>query len=242
MTGLLDTASAHVWIVPLDASEPLIAGLSRCLSSEEKTRLRACSTEAARRRFILGRGILRHLLSRYTGVPAPSLRLLRGELGKPHLGPDASLHFSLSHSLDTAVIALAHSEAGVDVEHEREPTRLDRIARRVLHPDTAAMLRAVSPPLRSGVFLDAWTLREAHVKAVGGGLFHTPDTLPFAPGIPADAVPRPVRERDGDVEWSVARFVPGDGLRAALVVRGTVSSLVIHDAGETRRLITESVP
>ncbi|HSJ23399.1 MAG TPA: 4'-phosphopantetheinyl transferase superfamily protein [Longimicrobiales bacterium] len=241
MTGLPDAATAHAWIVPLDAPETLREGLEQCLSPAEKARLDACATEEARRRFILGRGVLRHLLSRYTGVAAPDLALLRGELGKPYLGTDDSLHFSLSHSLDTAVVALARDETGVDVEHDRVPARLDRIARRVLHPDTVALLDAAEDTQRTQLFLEAWTLREAHVKAIGGGLFHTPDTVPFTPGIPADGVLRSVRERAGGSEWSLARFRPGDGLRAAVVVRGAVTSLVIHDAGETRRLIMEAV-
>jgi hypothetical protein len=76
------------------------------------------------------------------------------------------------------------------------------------------------------------------VKAVGGGLFRTPDTLPFDPYVPADGEPRVLLERDGDAEWSLARFEPAAGMRAALVVRGRLHGVRIHDTADTDRLLT----
>lgn len=202
-------------------------------------RLRGCGSRVERHRFAVSRGTLRHLLSLYTGLPATGVALTTGELGKPLLNPDRGLHFSVSHSQDTLVVALARSDVGVDVEHPREPARMERIARRIMHRDTCALLAGLAGAERAEAFLDAWTLREAHVKAVGGGLFRTADALPFVHREAMDGVPRPRRDRQGAAEWSVARFLPAAGLRATLVVRGTIDSLRVHDPDTTHSLLME---
>jgi 4'-phosphopantetheinyl transferase len=161
------------------------------------------------------------VLARYTGVAPEALLLTVSERGKPRVAHAGAPHFSVTHSGGSALVAVAGRPVGVDLEREREPARLLYIARRVLHADTAAVLAALSPAQRRTAFLDAWTLREAHVKAVGGGLFETPDVLPFAAGQPLDGAVRPVRDRLGTV-WSVARFAPAPRTRACLVVAGDI--------------------
>jgi 4'-phosphopantetheinyl transferase len=230
MAEHLAPVSVHVWDVRLDAPQARVAPLAACLSPEERDRLDTCVTDAARRRFTLARAALRHVLSLYTGDTPASLRLLRGELGKPLLEAHDDLHFSITHSGEAALIAVARAEVGIDVEHERVPLRSDRIARRIFHPQTVAALARLPREQHDAAFLDAWTLREAHVKAVGGGLFRTPDSLPFDPGHPLDAQPRPVLERTGETLWSIVRFQPGERLRAAAVIRGTIDTVHFRDA------------
>jgi 4'-phosphopantetheinyl transferase len=238
MRNRLTEDDAHVWIADLDAPAPRrVRELAACLSTEEQARCAALATVAGQRRFTLGRAALRAVLAHYTARPAAALHLVRDARGKPRLVPDDGLHFSLSHSRGLAVIAVAAAAAGVDVEHERQPARLARIAHRILHPETCALLRTLTGSARIAAFLDAWTLREAHVKAVGGGLFRTPDALPFDPHLPADGEPRLLLQRDGAAEWSLARFAPAAGMRAALVVRGRLRGVRIHDTADTDRLL-----
>jgi 4'-phosphopantetheinyl transferase len=107
------------------------------------------------------------------------------------------------------------------------------VARRVFHTDTCALLQRLDEAARTTAFIDAWTQREAHVKAVGGGLFHTPDLLPFDAGQPVDATVSIVRERNGDAEWSIARLAPVADARASVVVSGAIETVRVHGAGET---------
>jgi 4'-phosphopantetheinyl transferase len=223
--------SVHVWSVHLDAPATLATALAACLSADERDRLEACVTDDARRRFTMGRAALRHVLSLYTGTEPVDVRLLRGEYGKPLLDTRDDLHFSMTHSGEAALIAVARAAVGVDMEHDRVPRRSDRIASRLFHPQTVLVLASLPPERRDAAFLDAWTLREAHVKAVGGGLFRTPDVLPFDPAHPLDGVPRSLCERDGPTPWSLARFRPGERLRAAVVVRGALRSVRTLNVG-----------
>jgi 4'-phosphopantetheinyl transferase len=241
MSAVLNAAETHVWRVHLDRSGAHSRALLDCLSPGEKARVEGCATGEARHRLLTSRGTLRHVLARYTGTSPERLTILHGETGKPYLAGNEGIHFSLSHSLDTALIAVARREVGVDMEHVREPLRMLAVARRILHPDTAALLESLPAPARAAAFLDAWTLREAHVKAVGGGLFRTPDTIPFDPAHPADGVPRTVIDRDGAGTWGVVRFALDHSLRAAVVTRGRMDALHVMDAATTNRILEEDL-
>jgi 4'-phosphopantetheinyl transferase len=226
----LAALDVHVWSVHLDAPMTHAAPLTACLSAEERSRLESCVTDVARRRFALGRATLRQVLSLYTGTAPADVRLYRGEYGKPLLESAEGPLFSMTHSGEAALIAVARVDVGIDMEHDRVPHLRDRIARRIFHPDTAALLAELHPERRKDAFLDAWTLREAHVKAVGGGLFRTPDALPFHLDHPPDQQPRTVFERNGRVLWSVVRLCPGEGLRAAIVARGKIQHVHVRSA------------
>lgn len=228
---------AHVWRIDLAGVAGAEPDCYAYLSAEERERLERVATQAAfdagsgaraRRASGVTRAALRQVLAGYTGIAASDLVLVTSSSGKPLIGDEAAPQFSVTHSGDHALIAVAAREIGVDLERDREPRRILRIARRVLHPLSVAALEALEPAARAAAFLDAWTLREAHVKAVGGGLFATPDTLPFVPDQPLDGEPRTVHGRDG-TSWTVARFRPAPGTRACIVVRGRIDRILFHD-------------
>lgn len=192
------------------------------LDDAERGRAEAIRDPLTRRHFVAARSALRHVLGGYLGLPAArvALRLLPG--GKPALRDGDRLHFSLSHTGNRAVVAVCAGAVGVDLERPRRVRRLVRVAERLLHPATAGLLARTPEPRRTQLFLDAWTQREAHVKAIGGGMFRTPDSLPFVPDL-QDAELHAVRDAHGCV-WRVARLTADDSLRIAVVAHaGTVA-------------------
>jgi 4'-phosphopantetheinyl transferase len=205
-----------------------VEDLGSCLSADEQLRAEQLGAPPERRRYILSRIVLRHVLAGYQGIAAVQVPLAREPGGRPFLQGAGQLFFSLSHSGDTAVIAVADVNVGVDVERVRPVPRAAGIARRILHPDTVAALEALPERRYEAAFLDAWTQREAHVKAVGGGLFRTTDALPFDPLQPADATVHSVLSRDG-VDWSVARFLPYHATRASVAAPGALRAVRIMD-------------
>lgn len=230
MTKHPETRHAHVWIVPLPHAPAGPAVDDVLLSAEERARCGRLHDVAARRRFIQSRHALRLVLAAQLGRDARSLVFTRGERGKPAVEGAAGIDFSFSDCRDYALIALAAAPTGVDGEHVRELRRLERTARRIFHPETVAALESLPRADRTTAFLSAWTQREAHVKAVGGGLFHTSDVLPFDASLPADARPRAVAERGSGAAWSVARFQPSQSTVATLAVHGRIDTLTIHRA------------
>ena len=193
-----------------------------------------------RRRFVLSRIVLRHILARYHGTAPDAVPLAREAGGRPYVEGSDQLFFSLSHSGEIAVIAIATSPVGVDVERIRSIERAPAIARRVLHHDTVDILHALPAPLFDAAFLDAWTQREAHVKAVGGGLFRTADVLPFDASQPTDASVHAVLSREDGSRWSVARFLPYPAARAAVVAPAPVHDVRLLDWNEVAHTMEDN--
>jgi phosphopantetheinyl transferase len=131
-------------------------------------------------RWAHARGILRALLARYTGVDPRALRIAAGPYGKPQLageagadaaGEVAKLRFNLSHSGNTALIAVASgTEVGVDVELPRRSVDHVAIARRILGDEAAARLARLAASERQREFLRAWVRWEAVLKCRGTGI------------------------------------------------------------------------
>jgi 4'-phosphopantetheinyl transferase len=222
-----DAGQAHVWIVPLTTAHDDLDAYVRHLSPAEHDRCGRLQDPSARLRFLRSRHALRTVLAERLGRDPASLVFLRGERGKPAVEGAAGLDFSFSDCRDCALIAIATAPTGVDGEHERTVRRPRRTGRRIFHPDTATTIEHTPRPLRTAAFLAAWTQREAHVKAVGGGLFHTEDVLPFEPLLPADARPRIVHERGSDDIWSIARFSPSSATIATLAVHAQLESVTV---------------
>ena len=234
MNGVLYEREVHVWRVVLDRLSPSVERRAACLSRDEIDRSTQFTAPLEQRRFILSRIVLRDVLARYHGAPAADIPLAREAGGRPFVQGAERLFFSLSHTGGVALIAVADSAIGVDVERVRRVPRAAAIARRVLHPDTVALLETLPRPEFAATFLDAWTQREAHVKAVGGGLFRTADVLPFDPLQPDDATVHAVVSRMDGSRWSVARFQPYASTRAALAAPGTLRRIQIMDWNDTR--------
>jgi 4'-phosphopantetheinyl transferase len=223
--GMLPEGEAHVWRIAL--RDELVAAVHAlaCLSAEELERLERHRSAAAGQQFALTRLALRHILARYTGTAPDAVELVVDTRGKPDLSGAGVVRFSVSHAERLALVAVARAAVGIDVERVRQPRRLLRMARRVLHADTVGALERLPVEAQRLAFLDAWTQRESHVKAVGGGIFATPDALPFCVGQPADGTPYRYRDRCDAEEWSVARFHPAADARATFVARGRVTEL-----------------
>jgi phosphopantetheinyl transferase len=229
-----------LWIVPLDAFAASADRLMQCLPPDQQARCDRILDPVARRRSRIAHAALRHILAVVLQADPAGLVITRGERGKPRLLSGEGHDFSLSHSRDIALVAVAPTAVGVDVEHDRTARRVLAMARRILHADTTALLEQLEGSRRAAAFLDAWTLREAHAKAVGGGLFHTPDVLPFDPAIAPDGSIVRVTERSSDRTWSLARLLPTGDSRAAVVAAGVADSIHIHDADATLQLLEVS--
>ncbi|MBI3278775.1 MAG: 4'-phosphopantetheinyl transferase superfamily protein [Acidobacteria bacterium] len=161
-----EDAPVHVWAVELERAGPF----EHLLSPEETERAARFHFECDRIRYARAHGALRVTLARYTGSDPRALRFRREARGKPVL-EDRELHFSLSHSLGVALIAVSRlHEVGVDVERIREPALLDRLGARCLAPSELSDWRALPRHARAESFLRVWTRKEALLKGLGRGL------------------------------------------------------------------------
>ena len=162
----------QVWVASLEVPDGRYTALSRMLSREEQSRA-GSMTPILARRFTVARGILRSLLSGFTGTAAEKLRFMYGTSGKPSLA-DHDIHFNVSHSAELGLFAFAPDRpVGVDVESERPVRRLLDVAQRFMSEDEIRSLAAIAPEERDTAFLRSWVVREARLKAEGKGVWST---------------------------------------------------------------------
>ena len=80
------TATAiHVWRADLRVSDACLRRLEATLSPDERARAARFRFDEPRERFIVARGVLRDVLSRYVDQPANALRFAYNAYGKPSL-------------------------------------------------------------------------------------------------------------------------------------------------------------
>lgn len=120
-------------------------------------------------RHVVGRALVRSLLSRELGVAALSAEFLANPWGKPEL-PGCGIEFSISHSGNAVWVALCRGIAvGIDVESQDAVADPHGMAD-VFHPaERAALLELPAADVQSA-FLRCWTRKEAVIKALGEGL------------------------------------------------------------------------
>ncbi len=126
------------------------------------------------------RALTREVLSGTVGVPPGALDITREcehcghpAHGKPRLVRTRHISFSASRAGSIGVIAVASAEpfvVGIDIERLRPRPDLERLAQRALGP--AQFADWTRAPAREQLtrFLQAWTAKEAYVKALGTGI------------------------------------------------------------------------
>src|SRR6185369_15432110 len=142
----LATGEVHVWRLELDQPESVMMEFRRTLDADELERAGRFHFEKHRRHFVVGRGGLRYVLSRYLEVKPEELRFRYSLFGKPALVGD-ELRFNMSHSHGVALFAVAMDrELGVDIEHMRADFASADIARRFFSPDEVAAFNSLPEP------------------------------------------------------------------------------------------------
>jgi 4'-phosphopantetheinyl transferase len=220
----LRPAEVHLWRVCTSRSATSDAAAVDALSADERVRASRLRFEADRGRFVASHAALRRILASYLGATPASLAFGEGPQGKPFLDAPAhgqSLHFSLSHSSDLALVAVSRGRrVGVDVERVRPLEDLDGFVARYLSPREREAFVRIPSAGRLRAFFEIWTLKEAYLKACGDGLLRELDAFDVTVG---DAPSRllGVRDRPGDeARWALQRVEVGKDFVAALAVEG----------------------
>lgn len=161
------------------------------LTADEIARANRYILPEKTRQFIIGRGLLRHVLNHYT----QSVDIHYAEHGKPYLANQA-VQFNVSHSNDLLVIGVSYTKSiGVDVEYVRHNIDMQGIADMVFSSvemqDWHSHARSVQR------FYELWTRKEAFLKTLGLG-------------IGATSIP--------DSRWEITTFYPENGYIAAIAL------------------------
>lgn len=144
------------------------------LSTDEQLKANKFCYTRDKNNYIICRGFLRTLISKYIRVPAVDICFIYNKYGKPNIAKDQNplfLNFNLSHSGDYCLIAIVFDhDIGVDIEkHEHLEDYLE-IAYSFFSKKEYAILYQSNKYNSQRLFYDIWTMKEALVKASGQGI------------------------------------------------------------------------
>jgi 4'-phosphopantetheinyl transferase len=212
------------------------------MSADERARHDRFVFAADRLLFLQTRGMVRTILSRYTGVSPDACAFLVEPGGRPSLAGDAGrgIDFNVSHTRGLIALAVASSvratdehgftratdehgftrisgRVGIDVEGV-ERAWSDGVPNRFFAPAESAALDALPPSERQVRFYECWTVKEAYLKARGLGLALPLDG--FAVGFPPKAPPTIAFTSIDDraERWQLSLMEPCAGFRLALAI------------------------
>lgn len=178
----LDT-TVHVVLAAQDAPDVVasLPVLQAVLSPDEQLREHRYRLPADRVRFVVGRGLARHLLGQVLSLAPAAVAIATEAHGRPVLAnrQGRDIGFNVSHTSGLVAVALTDTrDVGIDVEDTARAITQD-IARRFFSVDEVQALRAHPAAAQASAFFDYWTLKEAYIKARGLGLTIPLDQVSF---------------------------------------------------------------
>ena len=222
---LLPTHEVHLYCAPLDTPAAQFGPFEATLNADERARAARFYFDRDRQRFIVARGCLRIILSRYLADEATQIQFDYNAFGKPHLAPPyatSGLTFNLAHSGEFALYALAYQrQVGVDIEQIRSGLDYEQLAGQVFSLAEQQSLQSVPAAQRMAAFFNGWTRKEAYIKAQGMGL-----SLPlaqFTVTLAPDEPPRLLSTQHDPAEagrWSLQAISTAPGYVGAVVAEG----------------------
>src|SRR5262245_12475735 len=233
----LGADEAHVWTASLDQPANVVAKLAPLLSRDEYQRAMRYYRPVDRDRFIVGRGVLRKIISAYLALPAGQLRFTYNEYGKPAVSDDQNdraLNFNLSHSGELALYAVTRERVvGIDIEYIRKNFATLEIAEHFFSMDELAALKSLPVDLRTTGFFTCWSRKEAFIKAKGMGVSYPLGrfTVSLAPDEPPALLKVDDDEREAG-QWKMYELRPGAGYVATMLVTEPQISLKYYHWSE----------
>jgi 4'-phosphopantetheinyl transferase len=227
----LGESDLHVWRVTREQPEAVVASLHATLSVDERMRVDRFRFERDRRRYIIGRGVLRVIIGEYLNFAPERLVFNYGPKGKPALSLPVGygqLHFNLAHSHELALYAFTRQQpVGIDVEYtQRVVGDQDRLAARFFSVRENEMYHSLLAVEKRSAFFRCWTRKEAFIKAIGDGLSYpldrfdvtlTPDQPPAFLAIEGDS--------EAARRWSLFHLEPDPDYVGAVAIEGNAWQL-----------------
>lgn len=217
----------HIWYasVSQEINTRRIKPLEHLLSHDERQRAERFIFQKDYNQYVSARGLLRVLLSRYTGQNPRELVFAYNPYGKPELDDFSGIekiYFNLSHSGEIVLFAITRMrEVGIDVEQIRPFEYADQIVERYFSDKEKAQFRLLHEDTKIEAFFTCWTRKEAYIKALGRGLSIPLNqfSISFLPGEPARIIDRHT-SLSHEVQWTLEDVSPRKGYVAAAAVGG----------------------
>ena len=160
----------HLWYTYLYPQNFDLDKFFQILSDDEKLRVKTFHFKKDKECFLIGRGILRLLLSAYLGIKPYDVEFYYGTNGKPFLNMTSNVNFNLSHSQKLLVLSFSRNRMiGVDIEYI-QLIDIKNIVERFFSPIEYKMFEGINESDRLISFFKWWTRKESFIKAIGKGM------------------------------------------------------------------------
>jgi len=222
---LLLEKDVHIWRAALDLPNSDLEELKQKLSIDERIKAEHFHFERERRRFIVGRGILRRILGFYLSIKPVDLQFSYGKNGKPGLANsfgNRRIDFNMTRSEGLALYGFAlDRQIGVDVERMRDIPEMNRIVEIFFSERENDIFRSLPENRKKEAFFRCWTRKEAFIKATGNGLSQSLDRFDVSmdPDEPARLLGIEGSSK-ATTRWSIQDLKPAPGFAAAFAVEG----------------------
>lgn len=218
----LSAREAGLWWLALEGvPAEAVSRWTALLDAEEQAQAARFVHERDRRSYVAAHALLRIVLQRLAGRPAPTWRFEAGPRGKPALHPQHELDrltFNISHTHGAVACAMTLDHAiGVDIEATDRRVEMLDIARSHFAPEESARFGTTPEAGHRDLFFRLWTLKEAYIKAHGDGL-----ALPlqqFAFSLEDLSIAFEPELSDDPARWQFATLTPTPTHRLSLAVR-----------------------
>jgi 4'-phosphopantetheinyl transferase len=171
--SVVEEGDLHIHILHFKEPSGPADRCASLLSPNEQLQYNLLSPNIGSREFLLSRLMLRRLLAGYLDTDMRDLKFDQGIWGKPFV-KDESLQFNLSHTEGLIACSFNLRPVGIDVEKidplEKNRERWQLLAEHWFTPVEREYLNCQPIETKSLVFSRIFTMKEAHVKALGLGL------------------------------------------------------------------------
>ncbi|MEZ5332854.1 MAG: 4'-phosphopantetheinyl transferase superfamily protein [Thermoanaerobaculia bacterium] len=239
----LPSGEVRLWWAATDR-RPAMRGeaVEAVLSAAEIERMGRFAFPEDRRRYLVGRLLLRRSLSSVAPATPREWVFEAAAGGRPEVAAPrwaARLRFSLSRAPDVAVCALCLDHAvGVDVEALDAGRMGPAVERRILAAREREELAGLAGEARVRRLFALWTLKEAVLKALGTGLAVEPAEIAFSfEGGDGPAVTFEGPGVEAGERWSLESTLLPTGHALAIAVRRGAGEVVRFRPPSVRGLL-----
>ena len=231
---VLSSGDIHLWWVSLRESNDELSEFRNILSADEQQRADRYRFERHRDAYIVGRGVLRSILSGYTNEAANQIKFRTGPHGKPSLVNSVGserLCFNYTDANNHALYAFTwNQEIGVDLEDLNRDVDFERIVDRKFTRKEAKAILTLPHCMRKAAFLTCWTRKEGYGKAEGWGIHYPLDSVEVCKNCELDRVE--LKAGNGQTrDWVIQQIYPAPSFVGTLVypmIMNSSSNLTIR--------------
>ncbi|NWJ47673.1 MAG: 4'-phosphopantetheinyl transferase superfamily protein [Chloroflexi bacterium] len=221
----LQENEVQVWKIELTQARLLLPLFNEYLTSEEIERAKRYRRIQDGERFIIARGLLRHLLGQYLNENPTKIKLSTLAHGKPALSQTTyqkPVEFNISHSGELALLAFStEMRLGIDLEQINIAIEYSSIARNFFSVSEIRLLEELPLSEKPKYFFRLWTIKEAYLKACGKGLTFPLDQVEIVPAPSQNMVYFTIKTPTPNLQyWKVCELKPDEGYCGALAVDG----------------------